>query len=96
MIAKMAKKGMTPSQIGVILRDSHGIAQVRQQRRLHRAGGGGIAHRQAALLPASRRPATWPAAQHRTLAQSAACCCSRPHPPSPHLHPAPTACRSSP
>ncbi len=28
-IAKMAKKGMTPSQIGVILRDSHGIAQVR-------------------------------------------------------------------
>lgn len=28
MIAKMAKKGMTPSQIGVILRDSHGIAQV--------------------------------------------------------------------
>jgi len=25
----MAKKGMTPSQIGVILRDSHGIAQVK-------------------------------------------------------------------
>ena len=28
MITKMAKKGMTPSQIGVALRDSHGIAQV--------------------------------------------------------------------
>lgn len=28
MIAKMAKKGMTPSQIGVALRDNHGIAQV--------------------------------------------------------------------
>ena len=28
MIAKMAKKGMTPSQIGVILRDNHGIPQV--------------------------------------------------------------------
>lgn len=29
MIAKFAKKGMTPSQIGVLLRDSHGIAQVK-------------------------------------------------------------------
>eukprot|EP01098_Paradermamoeba_levis_P005498 TRINITY_DN2314_c0_g2_i1.p1 TRINITY_DN2314_c0_g2~~TRINITY_DN2314_c0_g2_i1.p1 ORF type:complete len:152 (+),score=54.16 TRINITY_DN2314_c0_g2_i1:120-575(+) len=28
-VAKLAKKGLTPSQIGVILRDSHGIAQVR-------------------------------------------------------------------
>ena len=28
-ICKMSKKGLTPSQIGVILRDSHGIAQVR-------------------------------------------------------------------
>jgi small subunit ribosomal protein S13e len=28
-ICKLAKKGSTPSQIGVILRDSHGIAQVR-------------------------------------------------------------------
>mmetsp|Transcript_6857 Transcript_6857/g.16588 ORF Transcript_6857/g.16588 Transcript_6857/m.16588 type:complete len:152 (-) Transcript_6857:74-529(-) len=28
-ICKLAKKGMTPSQIGVILRDSHGVAQVR-------------------------------------------------------------------
>ncbi|GBG27305.1 40S ribosomal protein S13 [Hondaea fermentalgiana] len=26
---KLAKKGLNPSQIGVILRDSHGIAQVR-------------------------------------------------------------------
>ena len=26
---KLAKKGLTPSQIGVILRDSHGIPQVR-------------------------------------------------------------------
>ena len=28
-ICKLAKKGLSPSQIGVILRDSHGIAQVR-------------------------------------------------------------------
>jgi small subunit ribosomal protein S13e len=28
-ICKLSKKGLTPSQIGVILRDSHGIAQVR-------------------------------------------------------------------
>ena len=27
-ICKLAKKGHTPSQIGVILRDSHGIPQV--------------------------------------------------------------------
>ncbi len=28
-VAKLARKGLTPSQIGVILRDSHGIAQVK-------------------------------------------------------------------
>merc|ERR1712029_1277292 len=28
-IYKLAKKGLTPSQIGVMLRDSHGVAQVR-------------------------------------------------------------------
>ena len=28
-ISKFAKKGLTPSQIGVLLRDSHGIAQVK-------------------------------------------------------------------
>ncbi len=28
-ICKLAKKGMSPSQIGVLLRDSHGIAQVK-------------------------------------------------------------------
>mmetsp|Transcript_26549 Transcript_26549/g.85102 ORF Transcript_26549/g.85102 Transcript_26549/m.85102 type:complete len:152 (-) Transcript_26549:118-573(-) len=28
-ICKLARKGLTPSQIGVILRDSHGIAQVK-------------------------------------------------------------------
>lgn len=28
-ICKLAKKGATPSQIGVVLRDSHGVAQVR-------------------------------------------------------------------
>lgn len=28
-ICKFAKKGLPPSQIGVILRDSHGIAQVK-------------------------------------------------------------------
>merc|ERR1711865_721119 len=27
-VCKLARKGLTPSQIGVILRDSHGIAQV--------------------------------------------------------------------
>ena len=29
MVAKFAKKGMMPSQIGVLLRDQHGLAQVR-------------------------------------------------------------------
>ncbi|KAH7415117.1 hypothetical protein KP509_14G028200 [Ceratopteris richardii] len=29
LICKLAKKGLTPSQIGVILRDSHGIGQVK-------------------------------------------------------------------
>ena len=28
-ICKLAKKGATPSQIGVVLRDSHGIAQTK-------------------------------------------------------------------
>jgi len=28
-VCKLAKKGLTPSQIGVILRDSHGIPQVK-------------------------------------------------------------------
>eukprot|EP00742_Colponemidia_sp_Colp-10_P032555 GILJ01043620.1.p1 GENE.GILJ01043620.1~~GILJ01043620.1.p1 ORF type:complete len:113 (-),score=11.30 GILJ01043620.1:15-353(-) len=28
-ICRLAKKGMTPSQIGVVLRDSHGIPQVK-------------------------------------------------------------------
>jgi hypothetical protein len=28
-ITKLARKGLTPSQIGVVLRDSHGIPQVR-------------------------------------------------------------------
>ena len=28
-VCRLAKKGLTPSQIGVILRDSHGIAQVK-------------------------------------------------------------------
>lgn len=28
-ICRLAKRGTTPSQIGVILRDSHGVAQVR-------------------------------------------------------------------
>ena len=28
-IIKLARKGLTPSQIGVVLRDSHGIPQVR-------------------------------------------------------------------
>eukprot|EP01125_Pyxidicula_operculata_P012059 TRINITY_DN394_c0_g1_i2.p1 TRINITY_DN394_c0_g1~~TRINITY_DN394_c0_g1_i2.p1 ORF type:complete len:152 (+),score=29.60 TRINITY_DN394_c0_g1_i2:48-503(+) len=28
-VCKLAKKGLTPSQIGVILRDSHGVGQVK-------------------------------------------------------------------
>lgn len=28
-ICKLAKKGASPSQIGVVLRDSHGVAQVK-------------------------------------------------------------------
>eukprot|EP00695_Tsukubamonas_globosa_P003721 TRINITY_DN79_c0_g1_i1.p1 TRINITY_DN79_c0_g1~~TRINITY_DN79_c0_g1_i1.p1 ORF type:complete len:83 (+),score=41.58 TRINITY_DN79_c0_g1_i1:76-324(+) len=28
-VIKLAKKGLTPSQIGVILRDSHGVGQVK-------------------------------------------------------------------
>ena len=28
-VCKLAKKGLTPSQIGVILRDSNGVAQVK-------------------------------------------------------------------
>ena len=28
-VCKLAKKGLTPSQIGILLRDSHGIAQVK-------------------------------------------------------------------
>jgi Ribosomal S13/S15 N-terminal domain len=33
-MVKLAKKGMTPSAIGVILRDQHGISQVRTTRRV--------------------------------------------------------------
>lgn len=29
LICRLAKKGLTPSQIGIILRDSHGVGQVR-------------------------------------------------------------------
>jgi small subunit ribosomal protein S13e len=29
-IVKLARKGLRPSQIGVVLRDSHGVAQVRR------------------------------------------------------------------
>lgn len=29
LIIKFARKGLTPSQIGVLLRDSHGVAQVK-------------------------------------------------------------------
>lgn len=29
LIGKLAKKGLTPSQIGVVLRDSHGIGMVK-------------------------------------------------------------------
>jgi hypothetical protein len=34
-ICKLAKKGATPSQIGVVLRDSHGIAQVKVVTGMH-------------------------------------------------------------
>ena len=29
LICKLAKKGLTPSQIGAVLRDAHGVGQVR-------------------------------------------------------------------
>jgi small subunit ribosomal protein S13e len=29
LICKLARKGLTPSQIGVVLRDSHGVAQIK-------------------------------------------------------------------
>ncbi len=29
MLFRLARKGLTPSQIGVVLRDSHGVAQVK-------------------------------------------------------------------
>jgi small subunit ribosomal protein S13e len=43
-VCKLARKGMTPSQIGVVLRDSHGIGQVssvtgRKVQRLLRKNG---------------------------------------------------------
>jgi small subunit ribosomal protein S13e len=44
-ICKLAKKGATPSQIGVVLRDSHGIAQVKVVTGMHifiSLGGGGM------------------------------------------------------
>jgi len=40
-ICKLAKKGATPSQIGVVLRDSHGIAQVRIVTGMLYSRGGG-------------------------------------------------------
>lgn len=51
-ICKLAKKGATPSQIGVVLRDSHGVAQVKivtgmeslQQKVLDFANGRGNAN----------------------------------------------------
>ena len=52
-ICKLSKKGLTPSQIGVILRDSHGIAQVRSvtgTKILRILKGNG------ACRPAARRP----------------------------------------
>lgn len=36
-ICKLAKKGATPSQIGVVLRDSHGVAQVKIVTGMHTA-----------------------------------------------------------
>lgn len=38
---KYAKKGLTPSQIGVVLRDSFGIPQARTQSSDSGGGGGG-------------------------------------------------------
>lgn len=37
-ICKLARKGATPSQIGVILRDSHGVAQVKIVTGMHPIG----------------------------------------------------------
>lgn len=50
MICKLAKKGLTPSQIGVILRDSHGIGKVKfvtgsKVLRILKANGSALAFR---------------------------------------------------
>jgi hypothetical protein len=58
-ICKLAKKGLTPSQIGVILRDSHGIAQVRSvtgNKVLRILKGNGAPPDPAAVLPAPLCP----------------------------------------
>jgi hypothetical protein len=58
-VVKLAKKGLTPSQIGVILRDSHGIAQVRSvtgNKVLRILKGNGAPPDPAAVLPAPLCP----------------------------------------
>lgn len=52
MICKLARKGVTPSQIGIILRDSHAIAQVKNVTgnkivRILKANGTGITQSEA-------------------------------------------------
>lgn len=49
-ISKLARKGATPSQIGVILRDSHGIAQVKVVTGTFRILQVGDAHRVVVVL----------------------------------------------
>jgi hypothetical protein len=53
-ICKLAKKGATPSQIGVVLRDSHGIAQVRIVTGTLYSGGGGLGEIGGSALTGSR------------------------------------------
>ena len=62
-VSKLAKKGLTPSQIGVILRDSHGIAQVchvtgsKILRTLKKTGAHAPANRSSAGRDSKRRGA---------------------------------------
>ena len=43
-ICKLAKKGATPSQIGVVLRDSHGVAQVKVVTGMQNSSGRQVFH----------------------------------------------------
>jgi hypothetical protein len=74
-ICKLAKKGLTPSQIGVLLRDSHGVAQVKSVTgtkilRLLKKNGAPAREAWRAGGRWERRPTRDGAAQQRALSPS--------------------------